>query len=58
MGPDDIAAAMTGTLSQAGQGRREGFLPSPKVQNHAAFLAHLTDGALICAWFGEGNLFG
>lgn len=57
MGPDDIAAAMTGVLSQTAQGRHEGFLPSPKVQNHAAFLAPLPDGALICAWFG-GTLEG
>jgi predicted neuraminidase len=57
MEPDDIAAAMTGVLSEAGPGRREAFLPSPKVQNHAAFLAHLSDGALICAWFG-GTLEG
>ena len=57
MGPDDIATAMTGVLSEAGPGRHEAFLPSPKVQNHAAFLAHLSDGALICAWFG-GTLEG
>lgn len=57
MGPDDIAAAMTGILSETAQGRHEGFLPSPKVQNHAAFLTLLPDGALICAWFG-GTLEG
>ncbi|HVG48095.1 MAG TPA: exo-alpha-sialidase [Rubellimicrobium sp.] len=57
MGPDDIAVAMTGVLSEARKGRHEAFLPSPKVQNHAAFLAHLSDGALICAWFG-GTLEG
>ena len=30
----------------------EAFLPSPKVQNHAAFLAPLPGGDLLCAWFG------
>lgn len=57
MEPDEIAAAMTGLLTGSAQGRHEGFLPSPKVQNHAAFLANLSDGALICAWFG-GTLEG
>lgn len=57
MGPDDIAAAMTGVLLPTESGRHEAFLPSPKVQNHAAFLTHLPDGALICAWFG-GTLEG
>lgn len=57
MGPEDIAAAMTGILSETAQGRLEGFLPSPMVQNHAAFLAPLADGALVCAWFG-GSLEG
>ena len=28
------------------------FLPSPMVQNHAAFLAFLPGGDLACAWFG------
>ncbi|MBP1806320.1 sialidase family protein [Rubellimicrobium aerolatum] len=57
MEPDDIAARMTGALVQTDPGRLEAFLPSPKVQNHAAFLAWLPDGALVCAWFG-GTLEG
>lgn len=57
MQPDQIAAAMTGQLTEAGPGRAEAFLPSPKVQNHAAFLAPLPGGDLICAWFG-GTLEG
>lgn len=54
--PEEIASSMTGRLSP-GAGRHEAFLPSPKVQNHAAFLHLLPDGALICAWFG-GTLEG
>lgn len=57
MGPEEIAAAMTGALADAGPGRVEAYLPSPMVQNHAAFLARLADGALLCAWFG-GTLEG
>lgn len=57
MGPDEIAAAMTGKLTEVGAGRLEGFLPSPMIQNHAAFLHLLPDGRLICAWFG-GTLEG
>lgn len=57
MTPEEIASAMTGLLSQAGPGRSEAMLPSPKIQNHAAFLARLPNGALICAWFG-GTLEG
>lgn len=57
MGPDEIAAGMTGELAPRGPGRHEAFLPSPKVQNHAAFLALLPGGALVCAWFG-GTLEG
>ena len=57
MDPDQIARQMTGRLAEAGEGRLAGFLPSPDVQNHAAFLHLLPDGALICAWFG-GSLEG
>lgn len=57
MQPETIAAAMTGVLSQTAPDREEAFLPSPKIQNHAAFLSRLPDGALICAWFG-GTLEG
>ncbi len=35
----------------------ESLLPSPMVQNHAAFLHRLEDGSLVCAWFG-GTLEG
>ncbi|MGO4852107.1 sialidase family protein [Phaeovulum sp. W22_SRMD_FR3] len=54
---DDIAAAMTGRLQDVAAGRQEAFLPSPAVQNHAAFLAEMPDGAVLCAWFG-GSLEG
>ncbi|MBK1659321.1 sialidase family protein [Paracraurococcus ruber] len=33
-------------------GRVEAFIPTPCVQNHAAFIAPLPGGALGCAWFG------
>jgi len=32
-------------------GRRDALLPAPRVQNHAANLAVLPDGALACVWF-------
>lgn len=32
--------------------RIEAILPSPCIQNHAAFLAFLPDGSLACTWFG------
>ena len=57
MTPDEIANAMTGKLRETGGGRLESLLPSPMVQNHAAFLHRLEDGSLICAWFG-GTLEG
>lgn len=34
------------------QARIEAYLPSPCVQNHAAQIAVLGDGALGCVWFG------
>ena len=49
--PDEIAAGMDGLLRQVADGRWEALLPSPCVQNHAAFLAAGTDG-LACLWFG------
>ena len=52
MTPDDIAARMDGRLQDG-----TAILPSPAVQNHAAFLTRLPDGALVCAWFG-GSLEG
>jgi len=54
---DEISAAMSGRLCRMSEGRVEAFLPSPVVQNHAAFLAELGDGAILCAWFG-GSLEG
>lgn len=57
MTPDEIAQAMTGRIQRIVHGRREAFLPSPMVQNHASFLHQRRDGALICAWFG-GSLEG
>lgn len=56
MTPDEIAGRMDGKLVGEGM-RRAAILPSPAVQNHAAFLACLPDGALCCAWFG-GSLEG
>lgn len=57
MTPDEIAERMTGVLLPGADGRLEAFLPSPMVQNHAAFLSFLPNGALACAWFG-GTLEG
>ncbi|SMQ69123.1 Predicted neuraminidase (sialidase) [Devosia lucknowensis] len=57
MSPDEIAARMDGQLVQGVEGRSEAFLPSPMVQNHAAFIERLDDGTLACLWFG-GSLEG
>ena len=57
MTPDEIAAGMTGQLQAGADGRVEAFLPSPMVQNHAAFIERLDDGTLACLWFG-GTLEG
>jgi predicted neuraminidase len=57
MTPEEIAAKMDGHLFAAGEGRKEAYLPSPKIHNHAAFLSFLPGGALACAWFG-GTLEG
>ncbi len=54
--PDEIAAAMDGIPRSVAPGRTEALLPSPMVQNHAAFLAQAGDG-LHCLWFG-GSLEG
>lgn len=54
---DEIARAMTGQLRKVSPGRDEAFLPSPMVQNHAAFLHGFSDGAVACVWFG-GSLEG
>jgi predicted neuraminidase len=57
LSPDEIAERMNGSLAAGAGGRMEAFLPSPVVQNHAAFLSWLPDGTLACAWFG-GTLEG
>lgn len=57
MDPEEIAHGMNGLLQTASPGRMEALLPSPMIQNHAAFLHLLSDGALACAWFG-GTLEG
>src|SRR5690606_20040241 len=57
MEPEQIARAMEGIIKTTADGRFEALLPSPMVQNHAAFLHQPGNGALICAWFG-GTLEG
>lgn len=58
MTPDEIAARMDGRIEPFdGAGALHALLPSPVVQNHAAFLDFLPDGRLVCAWFG-GTLEG
>jgi predicted neuraminidase len=48
---------MTGQLADTPDGRMVALLPSPAVQNHAAFIEALDDGTLACLWFG-GTLEG
>ncbi len=55
--PAEIAAGTTGVMTQDASGRMAALLPSPMVQNHAAFLSRATDGRLDCLWFG-GSLEG
>lgn len=55
--PAEIAAGMTGVLAADASGRQSALLPSPMVQNHAAFLSRGNDGRLDCLWFG-GSLEG
>lgn len=50
--PDAIAAKMDGAFDG-----RSAILPSPVIQNHAAFLSYGSDGVLNCVWFG-GSLEG
>ncbi|WP_108461464.1 sialidase family protein [Devosia naphthalenivorans] len=57
MTPDEIAARMTGQIVPNEAGLMEAYLPSPMVQNHAAFIEQLDDGTLACLWFG-GTLEG
>ncbi|QDY70992.1 sialidase family protein [Qingshengfaniella alkalisoli] len=56
MTPDEIAAEMNGTLVPR-DGGQWAILPAGTIQNHAAFLTRLPDGALACSWFG-GTLEG
>ncbi|MGI3165011.1 sialidase family protein [Pseudooceanicola sp. 200-1SW] len=56
MTPEEIASRMDGALEPR-EGGQWAVLPAETVQNHAAFLARLPDGALLCAWFG-GTLEG
>jgi predicted neuraminidase len=57
MTPEEIASRMDGRIEVVGPDRAEGFLASPVVHNHAAFLQSLPNGALVCAWFA-GTLEG
>lgn len=57
MSPEEIAERMNGKLKPGSDGRLEALLPSPMVQNHAAFIERLDDGSLACLWFG-GSLEG
>jgi predicted neuraminidase len=52
--PAEIAAAMDGIVRPAAfdPDRRQAYLPSPVVQNHAANLIELANGDLGCVWFG------
>lgn len=52
--PAEIAAAMDGIVRPArfDPDRRQAYLPSPVVQNHAANLIELANGDLGCVWFG------
>lgn len=54
--PEEIGARMDGRSHKVAPGRWEAFLPSPMVQNHAAFLAPYGE-ACCCLWFG-GSLEG
>ncbi|MFW2545110.1 sialidase family protein [Primorskyibacter sp. 2E107] len=56
MTPEEIATNMNGRLTPRDGGAWT-ILPADTIQNHAAFLARLPDGALACAWFG-GTLEG
>ena len=40
------------TLAPSEPGRTDAFIPTPCVQNHAAFLMPLPGGDLGCVWFG------
>lgn len=57
MSPEEIAGRMDGVLARGDDGRLEAYLPSPMIQNHAAFIECMDDGTLACLWFG-GSLEG
>lgn len=57
MTPDEIAQRMDGRIMALEGGVSEAYLPSPMVQNHAAFIEVLDGGGLACLWFG-GTLEG
>lgn len=52
--PETIAAAMDGRFHIGEDGRGAAVLPSPCVQNHAAFLARDPQWGLSCVWFAGG----
>ena len=52
--PEGILNRMDGVMRPLGNGRQLAFLPSPRVQNHAAFLLRGADNNLTCAWFAGG----
>ena len=54
--PELIKQRMTGELIRTDEGKFEALLPSPCVQNHAAFLS-VHNRKLTCHWFG-GSLEG
>lgn len=56
MTPREIETKMNGVLEEV-NGHKQAILPSPAIQNHAAFLSRLPSGDLCCAWFG-GSLEG
>jgi predicted neuraminidase len=50
---DGIIAKPATLAAAAGDpARREAFIPTPCIQNHASFIAPLPDGDLGCVWFG------
>ncbi|TDH61395.1 glycosyl hydrolase [Dankookia rubra] len=49
---DAIARPETLAPAPGDPARLDAFIPTPCVQNHAAFLLPLADGTLLCTWFG------
>ncbi len=54
LAPEEIVRRMDGVIRPHGSeaDRTEAYLPSPVIQNHAAYLHFLPNGDLACAWFG------